>query len=453
MKKSFHIIAAMIFAAGLLSSCEEDLAYREKIKDPELLRMCMENLSDVIVYDIFSPPVASRIYAYPSVAAFELMARDDERFVSMAGQLNDFDGLPVTEDEDVLLPLAALQTFNLIGDTLIFSKDKMMSFCDEFERIVKEDYGVPARVWEASNAYARLAANDMIAWMKKDNYAQTRTFTQYTVNDEKGRWVPTPPDYMAAIEPHWNKIRPFIIDSATQFIPVRPPEFTMEEGTDFYADLMEVYSVTKNLDDEQAEIAQFWDCNPFVMHHKGHVMYATKKITPGGHWVGITGLATEQAGSDFGETAEAYLWCTVALADAFISCWDEKYRSSLIRPETIINKHLDENWVPLLQTPPFPEYTSGHSVISRAAATSLTHLLGDNFQYVDSVEVKWGLPPREFESFYKASEEAAVSRLYGGIHYRPAIDNGVAQGQKVGDYIVSHLKTREPESKELSANP
>lgn len=453
MKNLIRTAVAVLLTAMVATSCEKDMSYVSKIEDPQLLRDCMEKLSDVIVYDIFSPPVASRIYAYPSVAAFELISKSDDRFQSLAGQLTDFDGLPDPQDEDVLLNLAALQAFNFVGDTLIFSKDKMMVYMDSFEEKVKSEYGVPDDVWDASEAYAREVANAIIGWMSKDNYAQTRTFTQFTVNDQSGRWVPTPPDYMSAIEPHWNKIRPFVIDSATQFIPVRPPEFTMDPSSQFYEDVMEVYEVTKDLEEEEAEIAQFWDCNPFVMHHKGHVMYATKKITPGGHWVGITGIATRAAESDFGETAEAYLWCTLSLADAFISCWDEKYRSALIRPETVINKHMDEDWVPLLQTPPFPEYTSGHSVISRAAATSLTHLYGDSFGYVDSVEVKWGLPPRSFDSFYAASEEAAVSRLYGGIHYRPAIDNGVAQGQKVGNYIVGNLQTRSTEKEQLSANP
>jgi hypothetical protein len=131
---------------------------------------------------------------------------------------------------------------------------------------------------------------------------------------------------------------------------------------------------------------------------------------------------------------------SIALADAFISCWDEKYRSNLIRPETVINEHLDEDWKPALQTPPFPEYTSGHSVISTAAALVLTYIYGDNFSFDDDVEVEYGLPVRSFKSFTQASEEAAVSRLYGGIHYRPAIDNGVSQGKKVGEYIIQNLE-------------
>ena len=128
--------------------------------------------------------------------------------------------------------------------------------------------------------------------------------------------------------------------------------------------------------------------------------------------------------------------------DGFISCWDEKYRSKLIRPETYINQYIDENWVPLLQTPPFPEYTSGHSVISSSAATALTNLFGENVAFTDSTEIEFGLSVRNFNSFEQASQEAAVSRMYGGIHYKPACDNGVTQGKALGTYIVDKIKTR-----------
>ncbi|MBY0432504.1 MAG: vanadium-dependent haloperoxidase, partial [Cyclobacteriaceae bacterium] len=190
------------------------------------------------------------------------------------------------------------------------------------------------------------------------------------------------------------------------------------------------------------EIASFWDCNPFVMNVKGHVMFATKKISPGGHWMNITRLACTKMKADLTTSAEAYLRVSLSLVDGFISCWDEKYRSKLIRPESYINQYIDENWVPLLQTPPFPEHTSGHSVISNSAAVALTGLFGDNFAFTDSTEVEYGMTARSFKSFQQAAEEAAVSRLYGGIHYKPACEEGKVQGRKVGGLIAARLRTR-----------
>ena len=134
---------------------------------------------------------------------------------------------------------------------------------------------------------------------------------------------------------------------------------------------------------------------------------------------------------------------TIGLFDGFISCWDEKYRSNYIRPETFINSRIDESWRPLLQTPPFPEYTSGHSVISTAAAVVLTKLFGDKVAIEDNSEVPYGLPVRSFNSFQSAADEAAMSRLYGGIHFREAIENGKLQGSNIGNCIATRLMIAE----------
>ena len=200
-----------------------------------------------------------------------------------------------------------------------------------------------------------------------------------------------------------------------------------------------MYEVGNNLTDEQKEVASFWDCNPYVSHHRGHAMFATKKITPGGHWIGITKIASKKAELNLMETIHTYSIVSIGLFDAFIVCWDEKWRSILVRPETLINQYIDEDWIPLLQTPPFPEYTSGHSVISRSAANILTFLLGDNFEFLDTTEEVYGLPARRFDSFVQASDEAAISRLWGGIHYMPAITYGVDQGDKVGNFIIENI--------------
>ncbi len=170
-------------------------------------------------------------------------------------------------------------------------------------------------------------------------------------------------------------------------------------------------------------------------------MFATKKITPGGHWIGITAIAAKTAKSDFAQTVDAFTSVSIALFDGFISCWDEKWDTLVVRPETLINKYYDEEWLPVLQTPPFPEYTSGHSVISRAAALALTEIYGPNFSFEDTTELEYGLPARSYTSFIEASEEAAISRLYGGIHYMMAIEQGVLQGEKVGRYVVDKIQT------------
>ena len=424
-------------------SCEKvNPNFQEDAKDSEIFHASVQQLTDVIVHDIFSPPVASRIYAYPSIAAYEVLVHDYPEYESLVGQLTDLESLPKPNSgRKYCLPVAATYAFLYTGKTLIFSEDKMEEYLQEVETQFKS-LNIPSVIYDRSKKYGKRVSEHILAWADKDNYKETRTYPKYSITEQPGRWKPTPPDYMDGIEPHWMKIRPFVLDSATQFIPDPPTPFSTNKDSKFFKETMEVYEALKEDSEDRLAIASFWDCNPFVSHHQGHVMFATKKITPGGHWMGIAKIAAQKTKADLMKTVETYMLTAVALADAFISCWDEKYRSSLIRPETVINTYIDEDWAPALQTPPFPEHTSGHSVISSAASIALTHLYGDNFVFIDSTEVRYGLPPRDFKSFYDAANEAAVSRLYGGIHYRPAIDYGVDQGKKVGQFIIEELNTR-----------
>ena len=413
---------------------------------PEDLHKVVDKVTQIMIHDIFSPPVASRIFAYPNIAAYEIMAQNNEDYKSLAGQLNELK--PIPELDTILgvnVDLAALLAHMTISKQLIFSEDKFEVLEDSLTTRWME---INPDEFEASKNYAKKVTDHIQAWMAKDNYRQTRTMPKFTVDTENAaRWQPTPPAYMDGIEPHWSKIRPFFLDSAAQFKPLPPPPFSMEEDSDFYKELKEVYDIsnkiTANGDQaEEVQIAKFWDCNPYVSVTRGHLMFATKKITPGAHWIGITKIACRKTDSNFEDTLFAYTKTSLAIVDGFISCWDEKYRSNLIRPETLINQHIDENWQPILQTPPFPEYTSGHSVVSGAASTALTEIFGDNFAFEDDTEVPYGLPKRNFESFSQAADEAAISRMYGGIHYRAAIEVGVGQGRKIGRLLNTKVEMK-----------
>ena len=403
-------------------------------------------LTIIQVHDIFSPPVSSRIYAYSNIAAYEAMRAGNEEYRTLAGQLNELKPVPEPKDTTGLnLRIAALVAYYDIGQKLIFSEDRIVNYRDSIFNNWKK---TNPNSFKVSSDYGHVVANHIQDWMATDNYAQTRTMPKFSVyTDDEGRWQPTPPSYMDGIEPHWGKIRPFVIQDPSQFKPAPPPVFSMEKDSPFYKELMEVYEIKQEINQlgeasDKLEIAKFWDCNPYVSTQKGHLMFATKKITPGGHWIGITKIACKKDKADFEKTVFAYTNTSIVMADGFISCWDEKYRSNLVRPETLINKYVDENWSPVLQTPPFPEYTSGHSVVSGAAAIALTNIFGNDFKFSDDTEVSYGLPVREYSSFNAASREAAESRLYGGIHYRSAIEVGLDQGQRIGNFVVSKLKMR-----------
>lgn len=434
MKQLFNIITA----TALLLSCQGPKEpYSDFSRDFQEVNQA---ITDILVHDIFSPPVAARVYVYSTTAAYEIVAQTNDNYRSLRGQFSDFPAVPAApQDPNLVAELAALHASGVVGKALVFSEDRLQAHMNELFEKFAEHFS-EAQI-AASKAYGQVVADAVLTWASKDNYNQTRTFTKYEINDDPMRWKPTPPDYMDGIEPHWRNIRPLVLDSAQMFKPVPPPTPSLDTASKFYKDLMQVYHTVNNLTPEQEAIAQFWDCNPYVSVHRGHVMLATKKITPGGHWMGITGIACRKANLDFNRTVDAYLRAGTGLFDGFISCWDEKYRSELVRPETLINENFDEDWMPLLQTPPFPEYTSGHSVISGAAGIMLTGVFGENFAFQDSTERVYGLPDRSYESFNAASDEAAISRLYGGIHYMPAIEIGVVQGRTLGAFIDSSLIT------------
>ncbi len=434
-------MASLPFLVFMLFSCTKE---QKPIPiTQEDFHASVDKVTEVMVHDIFSPPVASRIYVYPNIGAYEILANNHSGYSPLAGQLEGLRPIPKPDSKNVNFELAALIAHMDLSRMLIFSEDMITSYRDSL-------YGV----WEernreefvASKIYGLQVSDHIAKWMDKDNYKQTRTMPKFSVDTEDAsRWQPTPPSYMDGIEPHWNKIRPFVIDSANQFKPTPPPPFSMEEDSDFYKEVKEVYDISNEITakgdtSEEVAIAQFWDCNPYVSVTRGHLMFATKKITPGAHWIGIAKIAARKTGADVARAVYTYTKTSIAIADAFISCWDEKYRSSLIRPETLINTHIDENWEPVLQTPPFPEYTSGHSVVSGAAAVALTSIYGDTFAFDDDTEVQYGLPVRSFTSFREAADEAAISRMYGGIHYRAAVEIGVKQGRDLGTFVVEKLK-------------
>lgn len=437
----FRLFFAVVVVATLYSCKKENKDFGLIANDPAIYHASVKSLTDVIIHDIFSPPVASRIYAYASIAGYEGARQMDTTYLSLADQVSHFPKVPTPEiGKEYCWPMVSTLAFLYTGKVLIFSEDSLQNAINRATTFY-EKTGMPREVFDRSRIYAEAISAHVLDWASTDNYEQTRSFPKYSLRKDPSTWQPTPPGYMDGIEPSWNEIRTMVMDSASQFKPVPPPPFDIKDKNSlFYKEMMETYLAVKNADAEQTEIANFWDCNPYKLNVTGHVMHASKKITPGGHWINLVAVACKKDTSNFLKAAHAYANVSIALFDAFISCWDEKYRSVLVRPETVINENIDPEWLPLLQTPPFPEYTSGHSVASASAAVVLTALFGDNFAYDDDTEIEFGLPVRSFKSFNHAADEASISRLYGGIHYRSAIENGVKQGKAIGELVVEKIK-------------
>ncbi len=432
--------ALFLFCALVLAGCAAAPPERP-VTDAEarsLIHQSIQALTDVMVHDIFSPPQAMRAYAYPLVAYYEAYRVADPSYRSYAGQLAGLDALPAPPPGRVDALVAGTEAFLRTADPFVFSESR---FADDAARIrgALAARHLPDDVYARSAAYGDSIAAHVLAWARGDGYAASRSRTRYATQNAPGAWRPTPPAYLEPIEPFWGSLRPFVLDSARQVAVAPPPPFSLDPGSAFYRDMVEVYATGNALTDAQRATSAFWDCNPFVVQSEGHLSYGLKKISPGGHWMGITATVVEQQREAPLAALATYSLVAVTLSDAFVATWNEKYRSNLIRPETAIRDALDPLWQPLLQTPPFPEYPSGHSVVSTAAATVLTALYGPDVAFLDTTEVRYGLPPRHFASFLDASNEAAMSRLYGGIHYRPAIENGIGLGRGVAEIATRRV--------------
>lgn len=442
MRNSFA--ALCVLGVSLTAGCSPPAPDASELADPKLLHDAVEVTTSAMMESVTSPPVASRIYAYSSIAAYEALRPGSPEFQSLTAQLNGLAETPQPEQEGAyLLPISSVNAFLTVAEALVFAPEKV---AEHRARLVEElrDRGVPRAALQRSLDYGEVVGRHVLTWAGSDGIKEARANARLEIVAEPGRWMPTPPAYMDAVEPNWAMVRPFVLTSANEFVPPPATPYDTGEASAFALQVEEVYETWRTLTPEQRTIAAFWDCNPFAVHSMGHLMSASKKISPGGHWMGITQVALEKVDADMMRAAEAYSRVSLALADGFISAWDEKYRSVRVRPVTVIHERIDRAWQPLLQTPPFPEYPSGHSVISTAAAEVLTDLFGEDFAFTDDTNVPFGLPMRSFTSFRQAAEEAAYSRLYGGIHYRDGIVGGMVQGREVGRAVVSRIETRAP---------
>lgn len=419
-----------------LAGCK-DRIHKEPVFTSAVIGQVIEQMTAVMIHDITNPPLAARFFSYACLAGYEVVAQNNAAYKNMHGVLNEYpdckrpDSIP-SYNVQLSAVLAMLQTAQKMQPSGKLLAEFEKHFIDSCKRS-----GFNEETVNNSLRYAKAVSKKILAYAKADRYNKISNYIRYTPVAKEGCWYPTPPGFLPAVEPYFSTVRTLALDSCTQFKAPPPTIFSTGRKTAFYKLLLQNYEEGKEVPMEHRVIAAFWDCNPFAIQDDGHLVMSRKKISPGAHWLGITGIACSKAGKNFEDAMQIYTNVAIGLMDAFICCWDEKFRSNRIRPETAIRKYIDPHWTPVLQTPPFPEYLSGHSVISACSATILTHFFGENFAYTDSVEVSYGLAPRHFTSFNQAAQEAAISRFYGGIHFMDAIENGLIVGNKVGKWVIT----------------
>jgi len=381
----------------------------------------------------YSPPVASRAFAYVGVTGYEATASGDPHLVSLSGQLNALKHLPKRElgktyDEVIVLnaamEAAAKDFFSNTGPS---GQNALVATAKSMK--TKAAGGVVPDVQARSEAFGHALEKQIFRWSLSDGGAKITNLgfpLKYALSKEPGHWVPTNQQTLQHVPllPNWGKNRSFAMPTGAACTLPPPPTFSEDRNSEFFKQAQEVHDVKNGIGEDERTVARFWSDDPGL------------STTPPGHWIEITLAIAARDKLPVAKTTDALVRLGVGVADAFIGCWHDKYKYDYIRPVTFIKAHIDPKWDTVLITPPFPEYPSGHSTQSGAAATVLSAALGDGLAFDDASHEKDNLGIRHFKNFWSAANEAGISRLYGGIHFRAAIDRGLEQGKCIGAYAV-----------------
>ena len=387
-----------------------------------------------VIEDGFSPPVAARIFAYSFLAQYETWNLVDFQHQSLLrnGWLDeDFDHGVVNKH------LASSLSYLLVLDHLLYRPGNLRIAYS----LVEAEFGeIDSNSLEF--LMAQDIAQDIINFSSLDKYSVTRGMPVYQPTVSPISWYPTPPTYGAALEPYWGSIRPFYFDSVSvkEYVLDYPTYYLDSTGVGLNPDIVDTVENARNLQGEETlAIAEHWDCNPRQSLTYGHVMTKIKQNNPAGHWLGIAASVMDSLAITTDKKLYIMAVLATSLHDGFVICWKTKFLHDVIRPETWINTYRSPLWTPMIETPLFPEYTSGHSVVSSISDVLLTHFLGDSIQFTDSVNQFMNFPPRKYNSFHEAATEAAMSRFYSGIHFKGAVLDGLRQGKMIADGILSKL--------------
>jgi hypothetical protein len=434
------IVAAMLIGFGAVKQPSQPVAAQSATSDNADVAVAWFDLQLDLSQSTpgFTPPVVSRAFAYSGIALYESIVPSMDGFQSLGGRLQDLGPVPY--------PIAEVEyDYQIIANSVLYEMTHYLYFNtsqDNFDKIdelydrwlINLSAGVDPAIVERSEMQGRIVANAILIWSLSDGgyRGQLSNFpASYVPPTGRGLWVPTPRpngDPLAALQPYWGENRTFAVTLEEQCFLVPPPEYSEDPDSAFYGEAYEVYETVQNLTAEQNEIALFWSDDPGTTP------------TPPGHSISILNQVLVLENASLQLAAEAYAKVGMSQADAFIVGWYYKYRYNLIRPITYIQNLIDPDWnTPIITdpvvTPPFPEYPSGHSVQSGASAQVLTDLFGDQYTFTDHTHDERGLTPRSFNSFYAFADEAAISRLYGGIHFRAAIELGVENGKCIGSVV------------------
>lgn len=453
------------------------------VPDPQLVAQWLRTSLSFVRAERLGPPVAARIAAYGGIALHEGYASDVRSgLASLAGRVNGLDSVPrVPDGARVDGAIVAAEAARVVLDSMFrdgfASTRRAIDSLSRAQVAARAALGVRDAERDRSVEHGARLGAAILAWAETDGFFATRgrswvppsgrdkwvntaTTDQYVpqmlsaasdvvmtgnsgiqleLERASEKWVftnrpkeakpTTLPtfDPIRPTAPYWGELRPIVLADADACQAPPPPAYSERPGSPFWLMGKEFYDSVKALTPEKRAIAFFWTDNPVATG------------TPGFHWVSVVNQMVARRGLSAPAAAELNALVSIAIHDAFIASWKEKYRSLVVRPVTYVRRVFDPKYQTEFATPPFPEYPSGHSVLSGSAARVLIGILGDTIPFTDSTQVDIGLEPRSYTSFTQARNEVAVSRVYGGIHYLPAVTLGVAQGDCVGNRVLERL--------------
>ena len=383
-----------------------------------------------------------RIYSYSSIAAYESVLpgiSQNSSFLITASAFNNFPTIPeIDHDKKYHWPSSlnaamATMTRSMFAMANLANKSSIDSLENELITIFNRETD-PATI-ERSVAFGKKVAQIIFEWGETDGYRQANK--PYNPPSGPGKWIPTPPGFAKAVTPYWGSLRTMVTGSIIHTQPPPPPPYSEDTASEFYKMIKQVYDVDQHLTPEEKDIVSFWrDINP--------------GITAPGHWLNVLRQVFQKEKNNIrlDKAAFVYALTGIALNDAWIGCWKTRYEYNLLRPVTYIQNVMgNTEWLPLLPTPPHPEYTSGFACMAGAVCQVLTAVFGNNYPITDHTYDSYGMKPRSFKSFLAMAKEAGDSKFYGGIHYKLSVDMGMKQGVDVAKNIVAFLLQKEKSAK------
>lgn len=410
-------------------------------KSQEICLILNENLTEIIQKDQFSPPVAARIYAYSNLAAYYILSAIDQNDTTYKLSVYDFSFKPIDNKyNDKVIKYATILCYEKVASKLIYSEIDFQTSNIE----LKNKYALSLSSNEVTEAksIADTISKLISKRIEYDGYKERNTFVRYKESSEEKYWKYTPPAFGEPVEPYWSTIKPFFIPSDSVLPQLAPVEYSVDKSSAYWKNLHHVYSTSTKLSDSLISIARHWDCNPMQLDWSGHTMDIKFRMTPAGHWMSIASQLCKDNGLSDYKTAKILFILSGAMHDAFLHCWTLKYKFNTVRPITVIQKYIQSEWKPIIDTPVFPEYPSGHSEVSATAAIILEHFFGKEYAFIDNSQIEFGLPLRHFNSLMEAAIQAGESRFYGGIHYTNSIEDGKNAGIEIGNRVMNLITNK-----------